>query len=221
MRTVTQSIVATTTAVALTACGGGGSTAIVVRMPASEMEVLGPSTLHAGLPPPTVRTINGTTHQLTGPIQTIEIDMKGKVVPVSLPFKARIQDNQLEVLTDVVRTYPVQDISYVQLQYGGPTATSRRREGASGGLVFGGLVIGGLGTALLVVGLQDHGGGGFINLGGIIPVFGGGLAILGVGMLIAGISVGSSSSPAPPGKTTKIQPKLHLSPTGGAVSFAF
>lgn len=222
MRTVTRAIVATTTAIALTACGGGGgSTAIVVRMPPSEMALIGPSTLNAGAPRPTVRTIDGSPHTITGPIEKVEIDMKDKVVPVALPFKARVQDAQLEVLTDQVRTYPVQDVTYVQVQYGTARSSSGSRQGTSAGLLVGGLLCGGAGAALLI-GSSNSGGGGFANLGGAFgALIGGGLAVAGVGLLIASVAVASSSASAQPAKTTKIQPKLHLSPTGGAVSFAF
>jgi hypothetical protein len=218
----TKAVVAGFISMTLVACGGSGRSTTIVRMPATELPGLGPSTLQGGPPPPAVKTIDGSAHQIAGPIDSVEIKLKDKIVPVGLPFKARIQNDQLEVLTDQVRTYPTSDISFVQVYYGG-VALAQKRDGRSAGLIAAGIITGGLGGALIYA---DSGctGGGFVDLCGFGTILGIGLALTGAGLLIGGFSVSATPGPDPrpqAPKTTTIQPKLRLSPTGGTLSFEF
>ena len=217
MHARTKALVFAAAALALTACGGSSPVTVLVRVPASELPGLGPSTYRADVPARAVKTIDGSMHQISGPIRQVEIDMKDqKIVPVALPFKARVLGDELEVLTDQVRTYSVPNISFVQIQYQG--GASQRGGGASAGLMVGGLVPLGLGVALLLEGSGHSGGGG---LGGIVPLMGGALAIAGAGLFIAGVSVGNRDPAPQPKKTTTIRPQLRFSPTGGTFSFDF
>ncbi len=220
----TRSWIAGTAALTLVACGGSPPSTIV-RVPVSELPGLGPSTLPKRPPTYVVTTIDGSKHTLSGRIQRVELDIAKQAVPIGLPFKARIQGDQLEVLTDQLRTYHVPDISYAAVQYSGypPGTVSPGRRYTGIGLMVGSVLPLAIGTFILVEGSGQSGGGG---LSGLIPIFGGAALIAGAGLFIAGAIVITPSSPPPQApaqqkKTTFVRPQLRVSPTGASFAAEF
>jgi hypothetical protein len=213
-------LMASITAIALVACGGAPPSTIL-RVPASELPGLGPSTLPRAPANYVVTTIDGSKHPIGGKIERVELDINKRAVPIELPFKARIQGEQLEVLTDQTRTYRVPDISYVSVQYSGspPGSVSPGRRDAGVGLMA--LSIAPIGVGIYALVESNGQGGGLAKLG---PVVGGGIIAVGAILLIVGASISSPSTPPParpPKNSTFVRPRLHVSPTGASFAAEF
>lgn len=216
-----RSLITSAIALALVACGGGPST--IVRVPASELPGLGPSTLTRKPTSNVVTSIDGSRHTINGTIERVELDIKKQTLPIALPFKARIQGDQLEVLTNQVRTYHVPDISYVAVQYTSstPGTLSPARRNTGIGLLIGSMLPLGLGT-YVVVESRDEG----RAVRDLLALYGGGALLVGAGLFIAGVLVMTPSDPPPqaPAQRTKftfVRPQLRVSPTGVSFSTEF
>jgi hypothetical protein len=231
-----KAVITAIVSLALVACGSFKKT--VVLVPPSELPYLGQTTAPEFDGIPMVTTLDGQSHELKGPIESVELNARKRPVPVDVPFTARIDGDKLEVSTDQVRTYSLSDISYARVEYShgkrdkpstnnfgtnnpGTNKPSSARSNIGLALAFGSIVPLSMGVVVLA---YDSGcrGIGCEVAEAAQPVVGTVLLVTGAGALVAGIIVGaSSSSPSTSPKTTTIQPKLRLSPTGGTLSFEF
>jgi hypothetical protein len=227
MYDVAKSLIATTTALTLVACASS-PTSTIVHMPASELPIVAPNTLTNSPPPTNVTTIQGSVFTLHGPIGKVELKMKEKTVPITLPFKARIEGTELEVLTDQVRTYHVPDISYASVE----TLSEPRKVLVSPGRRNAGTVLIVLSIPGLLFGtvgiLSDIGcsSGGGLNFCGLDAAIGGALFLVGAGLFIPGVYLTSTASQVPqpklpPSKITFVRPQLRISPTGAVFAAEF
>ena len=224
---VAKSLIVSTTALALVACATG-PTSTIVRVPASELPLVAPNTLTNSPPPTNVTTIQGSVYTLNGPIGKVELKLNEKTVPITLPFKARIEGTELEVVTDQVRTYHVPDISYASvetLSEPRKVLVSRVRRGVGTGLII-------LSIPALLFGtvgvLSDVGcsSGGQFNFCGVNAAIGGALILVGAGLFIPGVYLNATATQVPqpkmpPSKTTFVRPQLRISPTGASFAAEF
>lgn len=209
-------------AMALVGCGTTTRTSVLV--PASELPYLGKTTTGEVDTLPVATALDGFPHEFKGPIDSVQLMTKKRLVDVDVPFTARIDGDQLTVSTDQARTYKMQDITYATVSYGFDDTTKHRGRPSSQRRMVG-LALG-LGAIIpLTLGITTMASecdtSAPFDLCGLQPVVGGFFFFLAGGLVLTGVIVGNTGSRPPPTQATIIRPTLRLSPNGGAFAFEF
>ncbi len=202
--------------VALTGCPR------TVYAPASELPGLAPINMTRSEDYPTIRTREGESQLLAGPIQEITITSPQGPEPIGYDFNAGIVGDNLSVIDERgPRVYSLAQKPYLTINY-----TERRAGYIAGGVA---LIAGGL--PLAIVGIAGMVEGGRIGGSGVVSDVAGGFIVLlglaafatGGGLTVGGILLATHTpqKPKPVQTGANATPTLHFGPGSAGLSLKF
>ena len=208
-------IVLLSSALALTGCPR------TVNAPATELPGLAPINTVRSDEWPIIRTQDGDSQQLTGPIEGITLTHSSGVDPLGADFNAGIVGDNLSIIDGRgPRVYSLATKPYLTINY-----TDRKAGFIIGGsaLIAGGLAVGVLGAVTLVEGADLLDSGGFGAIAGVfVSIFGLAVAGTGVGLTVGGIVLATRTPEKPKAmQSATVVPKLHFGPGGAGFSVKF